>query len=154
MSDYSDNEQQKPTHKSYSDEEMQRAFEQSYPDYSKNKRETYSNAQDRGGCLTAFLGVQFVISVMAILAGCFLVMDRSSSYGFIGMILFLIAGIRMGLLVGVWSWNRIAYQMLLGLYGISVVLGFFSGNFQTAILSLIEGGIFYVLVQDKVDEFY
>jgi F0F1-type ATP synthase assembly protein I len=154
MSDYSDNEQQKPKHKSHSDEKMHSAFEQSYPDYSKNKRETYSNAQDRGGCLTAFLGVQFMISAIAILAACFLVMDRSSSYGSIGMIVFLIAGIRMGLLVGVWNWNQIAYQLLLGLYGISIVLGFFSGNFQTAILSLIEGGIFYVLIQDKVDEFY
>jgi hypothetical protein len=155
---YYDNEE-KPKRKNIADEYQHRDFERSYPTY-KNKNDY---EKERGGCLSAFLVVQFIYTGFIILAACMLLGGGSGSSqyyygsrgdtGMIGMILFGMAAVRMGLVAGVWNWNKLAYQLLLGLYGFAIVASFCIGNVMTGVLSLVEVGIFYALVQDKLNDF-
>ena len=140
-------------------DEYASAFEKSYPTYNNydNKYE-----KERGGCLSAFLVVQFIYTGVIILAACALMGGGSGSsryYGsradtdMVSFVLFGMAVVRMGLVAGVWNWNRLSYYLLLGLYGFGIVGSFCVGNFLTAFLSIIEVGIFYALVQDKIGDF-
>jgi hypothetical protein len=154
MSYYQD---EKPKRKNISDEYGQREFQRSYPTYNNNSYE-----KERGGCLSAFLVVQFIYTGLIILAACMLMGGGSGSsryYGtradsdLIGMVLLVMAVARMGLLAGIWNWNKLSYYLLLGLYGFAIVGSFCAGNLLTAFLGFVEAGIFYGLMQDKVGDF-
>jgi hypothetical protein len=144
------------------EKKKQHAFEHSYPDYSKKKNDDYSFSKERGGCLSAFLIIQFVLSTLLLCGACMLLLGyepevrygySSSQYSTAGLIVLVVVGIRLGLFYGVWKWSEFAYYGLLALYAFGILGTLLRGNFTTFILSVIEVGILYGLVTDKIDYF-
>jgi hypothetical protein len=132
-------------------------FSQSYPDYDRKENGRYEYENERGGCLTVFLVVQFIYSVVILIGGCNLLNAPTSRYGssdelaFLGMFVICLAALRLIFLTGVWNWSSWGYYGLMVIYGLGAIGSLCSGNFMTVILLLVEVGIFYYLMQDKMD---
>ena len=132
--------------------------------YGDKPKTDYSMEPERGGCLTAFLGLSFVVNLLAIPAALYLqsqINDLSGSAyvdsAQLGVAQFfvlaaVISGIAGAVCIwGLWNWKRWGYQGLIALQIIGVVLNLFGGTPQYAVSGIVGLGILVYLMKDKTD---
>lgn len=111
---------------------------------------------ERGGCLSWWLGVSFVVSILAL----FVILGSSAQltrHGFGYLIFFGVAavGINLACLYGIYQWKR------WGVYGFAaasilsliVSLSGSTGTIRDLFTPLIQIGLLWFLVHDKWDYF-
>lgn len=110
---------------------------------------------ERGGCLSAFLGLQFVTVGLIILfaLGIFTDISANSDAGgfLLVIVLFVVIASTIQLFCVYWLWNgeRKGYQGLLLLGVINVGLNLVSGDLSSVIAGLVGLSILYFLVNPK-----
>jgi oligosaccharide repeat unit polymerase len=131
-----------------------------YDDYGKPKNDDYS-VPERGGCLNFFLAF-LVVANLGILVFTFSTYSELQSLGtlppsvasqaqlaytFLSVQVIISIGI-FACVYGLWNWKRWGYYGLIVIYGINILIGFFTGQ-STAIGGFIGIAILYYLMKDK-----
>ena len=132
--------------------------------YDDKPKYDYQTQPERGGCLTAFLGVSFVLNLLAIPFALYLqsqINDLSGlpnvDSGQLGLAQFfvvvaIVSGIAAVVCIwGLWNWKRWGYYGLIALQIIGGVLNLFGGTPQYAVSSIVGLGILMYLMKDKTD---
>jgi hypothetical protein len=156
MSDYRNDQPEKPKRgdtsygtftSAYMDEKPKRDFRSSYGGYN-------NPTQERGGCLTAFLLLNMVVSALGLIAicGAFTQMNRISSSlrgvdtGTLSFILLISLVLGVASFIGLWNWQKWGYQGMFAFYVISIILNLCSFDAGRLIGNVIGLAILYYLV--------
>ena len=114
---------------------------------------------ERGGCLSAFLALNIFANglLLVVIIGTFLAIRASGEYVFdSGTEALIYAGFvilvaRFIAAIGLWNWKKWGYQGIMLGFGITIVLGLFTGDFTDVVRSIIWGGFVYYMVQPIKD---
>lgn len=122
----------------------------------KPKREFYAAEPERGGCLSLYLAVSFIASLLSIPAVFVLIGDTSglpasdaSLINFLVGFVLLVGVAQLASIWGLWNWKRWGYYGLIGLQSIGIVLNAFAANTSSAVGSIIGLAIVVLLMKDK-----
>lgn len=135
-------------------------------DKVKNDYPYYDEAKERGGCLSVFMAVISIMSVLNIpltllsFTQIGTLAELADSPYYIGPDIGLLTAVTViGLVVAVaqlyfiyslWNWKSIGYNGMLGVYIINIILMFILGTPAAAGGAAIGLGVLYFLMKDKM----
>jgi hypothetical protein len=155
---YSDEEPPKSSRRNDTSANKQRQSATYYSDEKppqKNENTGYLT-RERGGCLTVFLVAAIVFSGFS----CLYTIQLSDTANKIFEIPYpaLVAASTLRAaefvcVIGLWYWQKWAINGMLIVYAIMLVISLLSRNFVLAIITIVEAGILYALINERLEMF-